>query len=121
MRARQEHDAHPTQVTHPEQDFVDRLIAIGREHAELGSLDKFEELLQSLTNQLEHRLDDVALIGIKAMMLAPTIDICRALLRGERVHWTQLDYFNAQRYGTRRKPVDGRLALDDFNDFRAPA
>jgi hypothetical protein len=108
-------------VTHPEQDFIDRLVAVGREHAERGTIGEFEELLQSMASQVEHRLDDAALVGVKAMMLAPTIDICRALLRGERIHWTQLDYFNAQRYGTKNRPPDGRLALDDFNDFRAPA
>jgi hypothetical protein len=61
----------------------------------------------------------VAERGLKAMMLAPTLDLCRALLRGERLPWPKLAYFQAQRYGLRQRPDDGRVSLDDFNDVRA--
>jgi hypothetical protein len=38
----------------------------------------------------------------KAMMLAPTLEICEALLRGERVPLTKLDSEWAKRFGLRR-------------------
>lgn len=58
--------------------------------------------------------------GLKAMALAPTLDLCRSLLRGERVHWGLLDAAQAPRYGIRdgRRRKDGLYALDDFNDVR---
>jgi hypothetical protein len=58
--------------------------------------------------------------GIKALLLSSSIEICRALLRGERVPWMRLDYFQAERYGLRRRRSDGRYGLDDFNDVRSP-
>lgn len=62
--------------------------------------------------------------GIKAMMLSPCsrngLDICRALLRGERVPWNLLNYWQAERYGLRRRSKDGRYGLTDFHDVRRP-
>ena len=112
-----------TDSPHPEQPFIDRLLAIAAEHKRLGRpAREFEDYVAGLQATLDRRVDDGTSQGIKAMLLAPNLEICRALLRGERVHWTQLDYFNAQRYGVRdgRIHADGRLALDDFNDVRAP-
>ena len=67
-----------------------------------------------------HRIEpDVdASRGWKALMLAPNIDICRALLRGERVPWRTLRPEQAERFGLKRVHDDGRVALDDFNDVR---
>ena len=52
------------------------------------------------------------------MMLAPTIEICRALLRGERIPWRQLRPEQAGRFGLRRRTLDGRYGLAEFNDVR---
>lgn len=56
--------------------------------------------------------------GLKATALAPTLHICRALLRGERIHWTKLDRRWGPRYQIRdgRRRADGRYILDDLND-----
>jgi hypothetical protein len=54
----------------------------------------------------------------KALMLAPTLMLCEALLRNERVPWQQFDPRQAERFGLRRRTTDGRYALDDFNDIR---
>ncbi len=112
-----------THPPHPEQLLIDRLLTIAREYEARGQMRAFDDLLANIEATIERRLADEALVGIKAMLLAPNIDTCRALLRGERVHWTQLDYFNSQRYGIREghAHADGRLALEDFNDVRAPA
>lgn len=58
--------------------------------------------------------------GLKAMALAPSLDLCKALLRGERIHWQRLDAKQAPRYGIRygRRRRDGCYTLDDFNDVR---
>lgn len=53
----------------------------------------------------------------KAMLLAHNVDICCALLRGERVPVTALDYFQGARYGLRSRNTEGRYTLDDFNDI----
>jgi hypothetical protein len=68
-----------------------------------------------------HRIEpDVdASRGWKAMMLAPTIEICQALLANERVPWWKLNIAQAQRYGLRRRTTVTRVGLDDFNDVRA--
>jgi len=60
--------------------------------------------------------------GIKAMMLSPTLQICRALLAGERVPWQLLDQAQARRYGLRSSPLgDGRVSLAEFWNVRRPA
>lgn len=59
--------------------------------------------------------------GFKALMLAPSLTLYQALLRGERLPWTSLNHFQAERFGLRRRHADGRYALDDFNDVREPA
>lgn len=59
--------------------------------------------------------------GLKAMALAPTLELYRILLAGERVPWMVLNYFPAMRYGLRHAPPDGRVSVDDFNDVPAPA
>ena len=58
--------------------------------------------------------------GLKALMLAPSLAVCRALLAGERVPWQLLDSVQARRYGLRQRPRSSRLSLDDFHDLRAP-
>lgn len=85
--------------------------------------DRFIDGLPALLEekQLTHDAGRQAERGIKAMMLSPTLDVCRALLRGERVPWNVLHYFQAERYGLRRRQPDGRYDLDDFNDVRRPA
>jgi hypothetical protein len=80
---------------------------------------EFEAMLLRMDAREEERQAVEAVRGIKALMLAPHIEICRALLRGERIPWNQLDYFQAQRYGLRRRPPGGRVGLDDFWDVRA--
>jgi hypothetical protein len=60
-----------------------------------------------------------ARLGLKAMALAPTLQVYGALLAGERVPWTVLDYLQAMRYGLRVAPSDGRVSLLDFNDVPA--
>lgn len=100
------------------QDFVEDLIALGREHARLGTLHKFEDYLRSLEAHIDMRLDVEAQRGWKAIMLAPNIEICRALLRGERVPWNTLNYFQAERFGLKKRSPDWRYGLDDFNDVR---
>ena len=65
--------------------------------------------------------DEQARLGLKAMMLASSLEVCRALLRGERVPWNVLNYWQAERFGLRRRQPDGRYGLDDFNDIRRPA
>ena len=54
--------------------------------------------------------------GLKALALAPTLPLYRALMAGERVPWGKLNYFQAQRYGLRLGVTDPRVGLDDFND-----
>jgi hypothetical protein len=56
--------------------------------------------------------------GFKAIMLAPTLDLCQVLLRGERVPWRMLRPDQAERFGLKHARPDGRLALDDFNEVR---
>lgn len=41
--------------------------------------------------------------GLKAVRLAPTLELCRALLRGERIPGGQLDTESARRYGIRHR------------------
>jgi len=57
-----------------------------------------------------------AVRGTKALLLAPNLNIYWALMRGERVPWSALDFFKAQQYGLKRRHSDGRYGLDDFND-----
>jgi len=54
--------------------------------------------------------------GLKALALAPTLPLYRALMAGERVPWGKLAYFQAERYGLRRRHDDNRYGLDDFHD-----
>lgn len=57
----------------------------------------------------------------KAMAISPTVYVCEALLRGERVPWQALDYWVAERYGLREgAPENDRFTLDDFNDIPRP-
>jgi hypothetical protein len=55
----------------------------------------------------------------KAFMLAPRLEICEALLAGERVPWWRLDFDEARRFKLRpgRERLE-RLSLEDFNDVR---
>jgi hypothetical protein len=54
---------------------------------------------------------------LKALLLAPTLAICEALLRGERVPWWRLDFDQARRFRI-RPGHEGlpRVHLEDFND-----
>jgi hypothetical protein len=74
-------------------------------------------------DQAAHQIprDDEAKRGIKAMMLAPTIEICQALLAGERLPWWTLRGEQARKYKLRAGlyPLDERVGLDDFNDIRS--
>lgn len=58
----------------------------------------------------------------KAMQLAHNVVTCRALLRGERIPWQALDYFQGERYGLRPqvRNAEGRYTLEDFNDVPKP-
>jgi hypothetical protein len=58
--------------------------------------------------------------GSKALALGKTIDVYWALMRGERVPWNVLDFFQAERFGLKRRHADGRYGLDDFNDVPRP-
>lgn len=80
-------------------------------HAE-AVLAELEAFLRAREEQAER--------GLKALMIAPTLELCRALLRGERVPWNVLRYDQLRRYGLRRRPADGRVDLDDINDVRRP-
>src|SRR5262245_13495952 len=74
--------------------------------------------------------------GSLAMALAPTLEVCRALLRGERVPVETLDQAQLARYGLRdpsagiagvddtwsirsRRPGAARVALDDLDEEAA--
>lgn len=51
----------------------------------------------------------------RAFVLSPTVDVCEALLAGERVPLSRLDPEWVARYGFRTVPEDGRVTLGDFN------
>ena len=55
--------------------------------------------------------------GLRAMALAPTLALYEALLAGERIPWTELEFLQAKRFGLSRAPADGRVCLDDFNEW----
>lgn len=74
----------------------------------------------ALLERIDKRRDLEAQRGLKALALAPTLHVYWALIRGERVPWTQLMFFTAQRYGLKRRHPDGRYGLDDFNDVPRP-
>jgi hypothetical protein len=78
-----------------------------------------EQILADLGDYLQER-ENQAQRGFKALMLAKTVEVCRALLARERVPWNVLNYVQLRRYGLKRTPADGRLDLDDVNDVRAP-
>ena len=63
----------------------------------------FERLLAEVEQDRERRLFDEYQRGIKAMRLAPTLEICRALLRGESVPVSCLDQEWFVRLGGRRR------------------
>jgi hypothetical protein len=77
--------------------------------------------MEALLTRIDLREEMESLRGLKALALAPTLLLCRALLRGERIHWSQLDQRGAKRYGLKRRSPDDRYCLDDFNDVRGPA
>lgn len=81
-------------------------------------LDEYFEGLERHANKL---LEDRARRIDKAMAISPTVYVCDALLRGERVPWQALDFFVADRYGLRDgTPENDRFTLDDFNDVPRP-
>jgi hypothetical protein len=70
---------------------------------ERGEVVEYELLRRALA---DFTFDDDAEVteyerGYRAMMLAPTLEICRALLRGESVPIDQLDQAQLARYGLR--------------------
>jgi hypothetical protein len=77
--------------------------------------------MEALLLRIDLREEVESQRGLKAIALAPTLPICRALLAGERVHCSQLHAPGALRYGLRRRNSDDRYCLDDFNDVRGPA
>lgn len=80
--------------------------------------DSAERATEALLLRVDLRERREYVRGFKAMMLSPTVDLCRSLLAGERVPWNQLNYFQAQRYGLKRRRPDGRYGVDDFHDVR---
>ena len=62
-----------------------------------------ERLLQEAETRRRVRLDAEARAGLKAMALAPTLEIYHALLRGEDVPVELLNQDALVRYGLRRK------------------
>ena len=85
----------------------------------LREVDEYlEEYSEWLSRQRDLRADAEGRRLFKALMLAPDLSLCRALLQGERVPWPRLDYFQAVRFGLKHAPPDGRVSLDDFNDVR---
>jgi hypothetical protein len=57
----------------------------------------------------------------RAFMLACDVDVCDALLRGERVPLARLDPERVKRFGLREPTADGRVTLDDFWSIEEPA
>jgi len=82
-------------------------MAVWDEHA--------EAVLAQVTERAK-AMEAEAIRGLKALALAPTLPIYNALMRGERVPWWKLAYFQAERHGLRRRHDDGRYGLDDFHD-----
>jgi hypothetical protein len=70
----------------------------------------------ALLERVDARRDLEAQRGLKALALAPNVYVYWALMNGERVPWTALEFFAAQRYGLKRRHGDGRYGLNDFND-----
>jgi hypothetical protein len=62
----------------------------------------FGALLDELERARSRRRAEEADRGWRAMMLAPTLEICRALLRGECVPVSRLDALWVRRFGLRR-------------------
>ena len=62
----------------------------------------FEQLLREFERERERCLREEADRGWRAVMLAPTLEICRALLAGEAVPIDQLDAVWVARFGRRR-------------------
>lgn len=77
-----------------------------------------DEYMHQRDQAAQKVIDDKARRMLKAVQLSPTVYVCDALLRGERVPWQALDYWTADRYGVREgaDTRDGRVSLDDFND-----
>jgi hypothetical protein len=65
---------------------------------------------------LEQEAEDIRLRRVfRAMELAPTLHLCRELLRGEQVPTSRLDPDAVRRYGLRNGTTPDRVTLDDFN------
>jgi hypothetical protein len=62
----------------------------------------FERLLSEIEREHEQRQREEANRGWRAMMLAPTLEIYRALLRGESVPVSALDPLWVRRFGVRQ-------------------
>jgi hypothetical protein len=58
---------------------------------------------EKLLNRLDHRQADQARRGIRAWLLAPTLDLYHALMRGEEIPPEQLNLSAVQRYGLRKR------------------
>jgi len=84
--------------------------------ADLALLDAHAERVLTEVTERVKRMEAEAQRGLKALALAPTIFIYRALMADERVPWGKLAYFQAERYGLRRRHDDNRYGLADFHD-----
>lgn len=72
----------------------------------IGRLAVIEDYLQRRACRPENRThpEREAERGLKAMGLAPSLTLCRALLRGEAVPKSQLDRAGIRRYELRGEP-----------------
>jgi len=86
---------------------------------DLAVLDEYAEAVLADVTERVRAMEAEAIQGLKALMLAPSLPLYQALMRGERVPWWQLNHFQAKRHGLRRRHDDGRYGLDDFNDVRS--
>jgi hypothetical protein len=87
---------------------------------DLAVLDEHAEAVLAAVTQRVREMEAEAVRGLKALALAPTLPLYNALMRGERVPWNTLDFFQAERHGLRHRHPDRRYGLDDFNDVPRP-
>lgn len=64
--------------------------------------------LERLLAQIDEREAAEIRRGLKAFALAPTLEICEALMRGDAVPIDQLDPEAVKRYGLKRRPATGK-------------
>jgi hypothetical protein len=74
----------------------------GVTHVDQLSTREFLDLLNHLSEQEAREQEALDERVGRAIMLAPTLDICRALLRGENVPLSKLNPVYVRKYGIRR-------------------